>query len=276
METHTFEELILKTGVYEQIKIDNETNLELLRFLRNSYLINIDMHCIYCEKESTFQMENKPFSSTIDRESWSQIDIGKYLNESLKDLDTFVYFLECSRNALHKYSFIFKGSKEGFMKIGQFPSVAALEKNDIIKYKKLLKKDYENLNKAIGLRSHGIGAGSYVYLRRIFENLIEEKHLEARSEPTWDDEKYNSSRMKEKIKLLEFKLPTILVEMPELYGILSKGIHELSEEECLEYFPITKAAIELILDEKLVMLEKEAKRKELKSSLGAIAATISK
>ncbi len=36
-----------------------------------------------------------------------------------------------------------------------------------------------------------------------------------------------------------------------MYSILSKGIHELSEEECLQYFKLMKIGIELILDEQL-------------------------
>lgn len=45
-----------------------------------------------------------------------------------------------------------------------------------------------------------------------------------------------------------------------MYGIVSKGVHELSEEECREMFPYTKAGIELVLDDFLA--EKERKEKE--------------
>lgn len=45
-----------------------------------------------------------------------------------------------------------------------------------------------------------------------------------------------------------------------LYGIVSKGIHELSEEECLAMFPCIRTGIELILDD--VLAEKEKAKKE--------------
>ena len=52
-----------------------------------------------------------------------------------------------------------------------------IEENDIKKYRKILGKEkYGEFGRAVGLYTHGIGIGSYVYLRRIFENLIEEAH----------------------------------------------------------------------------------------------------
>jgi hypothetical protein len=47
-----------------------------------------------------------------------------------------------------------------------------------------------------------------------------------------------------------------------LYGILSKGIHELSEQECLDIFLVVKLGIELILDEKIKQKEQEDKVKQ--------------
>ena len=67
------------------------------------------------------------------------------------------------------------------------------------------------------------------------------------------------SRMPEKIELLKDYLPAFLVKNKSLYGILSKGIHELTEEECRKYFPIVRNGIEFILDEHLV--EEERMRK---------------
>lgn len=50
-----------------------------------------------------------------------------------------------------------------------------------------------------------------------------------------------------------------------IYGIVSKGIHELSEEECLDMFQPLLIGIELILDEVLAQKEKEKREKELQS-----------
>jgi len=61
--------------------------------------------------------------------------------------------------------------------------------------------------------------------------------------------------MEEKIQMLRSKLPSFLVEQRKVYGILSRGIHELSEQECLDNFPVVRNAIEIILDERIYQKE---------------------
>ena len=52
--------------------------------------------------------------------------------------------------------------------------------------------------------------------------------------------------------------------------VLSKGVHELSEQDCLRYFPAIKLSIELILEQKIEE-EKEQKRDaEVKQELETI------
>lgn len=75
-------------------------------------------------------------------------------------------------------------------------------------------------------------------------------------------------RMEDKIQLLRAHLPEFMVENRALYGIVSKGIHELSEKECLDYYDTVKTGIELILDEQL---EAEAKRTKVEKAKQAIA-----
>ena len=80
--------------------------------------------------------------------------------------------------------------------------------------------------------------------------------------------------MDDKIKFLKGNLPAFLVENHSIYGILSKGIHELSEEDCKNYFTILRESIELILDEKLEQLQKDKKKKEIRSALSKICKDI--
>ncbi len=74
-------------------------------------------------------------------------------------------------------------------------------------------------------------------------------------EPAFNDEKYQKSSIKEKIALLKNFLPKILVENKEAYSILSKGVHELKENECLDSFELLLSTIELILEEILITKE---------------------
>ena len=58
---------------------------------------------------------------------------------------------------------------------------------------------------------------------------------------------------------------------------MSKGIHDLSEEECLQYFETVKIGIEQILDEKIIKKEKAEKaakaREAIQKAHGNIANT---
>ena len=64
---------------------------------------------------------------------------------------------------------------------------------------------------------------------------------------------------------MESNLPKVLVQNRAIYGILSKGIHELDEQTCLKYFPAIRDAIILILEED----SRERSRQELEGRLAA-------
>lgn len=76
--------------------------------------------------------------------------------------------------------------------------------------------------------------------------------------------------MAEKIQMLKNELPPFLVEHPKIYSILSKGIHELSESDCLKNFETLKLGTELILDQRLEAKEREDKIKATREALGKI------
>ncbi|MGJ7915455.1 hypothetical protein ACI48D_08260 [Massilia sp. LXY-6] len=144
--------------------------------------------------------------------------------------------------------------------------------HDVKQYADVLAKPiFRELTKAIGLAAHGVGVGSFVYLRRVFETLVEEAHQVAKNDVGWNEEEYERGRMGEKILLLSKYLPEFLVQNRAIYGILSKGVHELSEDECLAAFPAVKLGIEIILDAKL---EEAARRKKLQVAAKSIQALV--
>jgi hypothetical protein len=160
-------------------------------------------------------------------------------------------------------------------KVGQYPSVADLHTAKIKQYRKVLSpEDYRELNRAVGLAAHGVGIGAFVYLRRIFERLIEEAHQIARNDSTWDEEHFLRSRMPEKIVLLALHLPNFLVENKSLYSILSKGLHDLSEDECLQFFSVTLLGIELILQERIATKERNEKIEQVTKDIALLTQTI--
>lgn len=161
------------------------------------------------------------------------------------------------------------------MKVGQYPSVADIHIGQICQYDKVLGKSIlREFTKAIGLAANGVGIGLFVYLRRIFENLIFDAYNEAKNDNAIDEKQFDSMRMDERIKSLKGYLPSFIVENNGIYGILSKGIHELTEDECLAYFDCMRKSIELILDERLEQLAKKKKIEEVKKTLNAITSQI--
>lgn len=155
-----------------------------------------------------------------------------------------------------------------FQKIGQYPTIADLEIGKYKKYSKVISKEYlRELNKAIGLSANGVGVGSFVYLRRIFETLIEKYHQKATKTNGWNEDEYGKVRLDEKIELLKVYLPEAIVKYRKVYSIISKGIHELTEQECLKYFPIVKDAIISMLEQDYLKKENETKQLELEKNI---------
>jgi len=170
--------------------------------------------------------------------------------------------LECKRGGQTNLKFfvvIFDG--DTIMKVGQYPSLANIQLAEIGKKYScyLSEEDLENYKKAIESYARGTGAGSFVYLRRIFENLISETYREHKTDiKNINENEFRKKKMKEKIKILKDFLPSQLLELKSIYKILSKGVHKLSEKECLIYFSPIKLSITLILDQKIEQSIKES------------------
>jgi hypothetical protein len=252
---------LIEVPLYEIVSYE-EADLEQGRLLKNFDEV-FDSYCPECNSHSIFERYWQ-YSKSINHDPSSWIDCG-----------VFSIQIQCTRDKRHKQLFIFKAIGQTIQKIGQLPSIAELNLFDVKKYSKVLEKKYfRELTKAIGLASHGVGVGSFVYLRRIFEFLIEESHVKLSGEKSWDEDTYKRARMNDKIEILSSELPDFLVENKSMYSILSKGIHELSENDCLKAFPIIKIGIEIILDEKIEKLRKEKKLAEAKKALSALSSTI--
>lgn len=197
------------------------------------------------------------------------VGYDNYSGRSLRG-DGFDYFdikIKCTRSN-SVFRFYVLASENEIQKIGQFPSLASLNIEQIKEYEGVLSREkLKEFIRAIGLRAHGVGIGSFVYLRRIFEFLIEKEHVEAKKEENWDEDLYEKSRIVEKIELLKEYLPEFLIENKDLYGILSLGIHELSEEDCLKYFDALKMGIIEILEEKVIEKQRKDRKKKTRDSI---------
>lgn len=255
-------------------------------------------YCPMCNRTMSFskkgkQIEEKYKTSTLlvdtninSREQYE--DSLYFANKLMNDRLTYLldnYFdenrnisftVKCTKN--HKLSSIFHLDRNNkLIKVGQYPQRTSFD-NSLNKYKKILgKEDLRELNRALGLVTHGIGAGSFVYLRRVFEKLIFES-FEAFSKENDEitNDEFRKLHMDKKISLLGNYLPNYLVENKIIYGIISKGIHELTEKECLEYFDTMLKAIIIILDERFEKYNQENEKDEVRKRIQKINSEIKK
>ena len=287
------ENLFLDTPLYSSYQI-NDTNYKAIIDVE-FFTRTLDTYCTGCGRESIFapKVHMPPIgpavASTVARNSEELVLAGSayFPQESssalapevikthaLKDR-TFIAKFECNRDRSHRLYFYFIVSHARLTKIGQYPSIADLQTDTLKKYRKVLGEDqHAEFNRAIRLNANGIGIGALIYLRRIFENLIEGADANASRIEGRDEGKFTQSRMDEKIQLLHEYLPRFLVDNRSMYSILSSGIHPSLEEECLEMFEPIKTAIELILDEKIEQEEKNSKINLTKNKLQSIISNL--
>jgi len=236
----TLEQFAFQTPLYAKLTLPKD--LQLKGILHGVVRANVDGHCPSCGKASTFY--------TTNAAKWDLSPQGPNFVR-LKKIQGFDDFtLTCSRQSQHKLKFWYLFSGDVVTKVGQHPSVADIANDEAAHYRSILNKsDASELHKAIGLAAHGGGIGSFVYLRRLFERVIYGRFAEFKEAEGWDEDAFLTLRMDEKIRLLKDHIPNFLYDNRKMYSILSKGIHELSEESCLKAFEPLRLSIKIILEE---------------------------
>lgn len=264
------EKLLVNKGLYDSVDITVDDLNELEKFLSKSEYTNntIDCFCIHCGVNRIFNYVDSEVHDSTGIITYNIFDDVNAKAKKPKKEEIFNSYLNrryiltyrCTRDREHAILFDLIVSDNKIIKIGQFPSVADLVIPEIAKYKSVLGSQYREFSKAVGLFAHGIGIGSFVYLRRIIEKLVFDKFDEVADTLSISREDFEHLKFDLKIDTLKDYLPPVLVTNKNIYGIVSKGIHELSEEECREMFPYIRTGIELILDD--LVAERERKSKE--------------
>lgn len=271
---------LVEEPLYRVWKPENEDRWRAvaLLYFQGTY----DSFCTGCGKESTFQVASQERPPDLKRDHASEAQIKKAGGVvQYPALPTGVFQLTgtCARGRGHTQTFVLLVQIElldvtqfdycyTLQKIGQAPSFADLARPNLKQFAPVLSKPrLRELNAAVGLASHGVGIGAYAYLRRVFESLIEDARQVASAYDGWNDEEYLRARMGQRIAMLKQWLPSFLVENTAMYALLSKGLHELSEEDCLAAFPALLVGTELILDERLQAKLRETRIAEAKKAL---------
>lgn len=270
--------LILDIGLYQKIEIDPLSSDILLDFLskdiafgENRAQVIFDTYCPDCKKESTFKdlYTIRTLSSTNLDTSLDQYRQRRVIPFNSSGLKEHVYIKEyvCSRNHTHVQSFYFLFDGNHLTKVGQTLRQTALFAAESKKYAKYFPDIQKELFTSVKLYSDGVGVAAILYLRRIFEKLINNAEIEYIKLHPSDEIELKNAHMSDKIKILKDMLPDFLVENKSMYSILSSAVHELEEDICLGAYPFIKDSILMILDEEIDRISSEKKRQNLAKEL---------
>lgn len=261
--------LCLEASLYTKVPVEVVKGDRPLRDLLRQENLGFDCYCIHCKKHTPFKSKRGDSHYPV----WRQAAQNKVLSFGTYNLDMF-----CQRDDTHIYTYLFRhetiGDEETITKIGQTPSLEDIARSDMEKYRDVLDAaDFSELHRAGGLISHGVAIGAFVYLRRIFERLIYRHHDEF-TKTNGPIDGFDGLKMDQKIEALKSTLPSLVVGNKAIYGILSKGIHELDEAACKRFYPIMHAVVISILEEDLQAREKAKSADALTKALGAISTEI--
>lgn len=250
--------LLTQTPLYEKITLIEDDKDQLRNLLSGQ--ISFDGYCLKCERETPFRLfraSGGGAGMSTPKPDWMFQDRLFHLSPT------------CTRCG-SKMQFEFRLEGRTLEKYGQFPSIADLAGAELKGFRSVLSsEDYTELNRSIGLISHGVGIGAFVYLRRIFERLVE-NYADQLKKTGELAEGFDSLRMGEKVAELKEVLPKSVYEYREAYGILSLGIHELSEDDCRAAHPVIYAAVRMMLEEDVHKKEKAKAEAELKAEFEAL------
>lgn len=142
--------------------------------------------------------------------------------------------------------------------------------------------DSDCYEKAVICLANGYGIAAFAYIRRIVENNIDSliDMLKEEIESTGSDsllltklaELKKETPMSDKIKvantaLPEYLIPSGLNPLGRLYQVLSEGVHNFSEEDCLERAGVVKACIKYLISE---ISSRKKNRESFKSLVGKL------
>lgn len=252
------EDFLLQCPLYDEYEV-SEGCEELFKIYNQAGdlgIVKIDGYCPYCQKSTTYAVS--PIREVADNKI--------ILSDKRHIFDNL--YIRCARSGAHFIVFNLHIHKSKIKKIGQWPSLADIANDESKRYRSVLSRvDGAEFHRAIGLASHGVGIGAFVYLRRIFERLIHQAFRDHQQVEGWSDTDFTSKRMEDKIELLKGHLPQFLVEQKRIYSILSVGIHELDEKECLGFFEALKHSIIIILEDHKRQKEERERRDQFAKAI---------
>ena len=261
-------QLLEKEPPYKKINFD----MRWYRDFCNISKLSINAYCEHCDSEKVFtgdidDVMHKTFSDETFR-SVGRMPVGMVPANPEEFFADKAFFLNLELNCalcgeVHYYSLLFTG--DSVRKIGQFPSYASSEIKELVKYKNIISKYYTELTKSVSAYSQRMGVAAFTYLRRILEDLIDKRITDKEGKKFID-------KLKE-VEETEQIIPDNLEPVKsQIYAILSKGVHEYNDEECLQLYLAVKYVITSLLD---IELKKKEDAKKAADAVKMIQSKLS-
>jgi hypothetical protein len=282
-----FKTLLRESPLYETTKMAPADAVLLLWSIQEE-LVSFDSYCPECKAETTWRVV-APIEKVLAKISDQfRADLFHYLKRWLNHME-----FTCARDRSHVAQFgidatlnTVRDDTRGaisirsveFRKFGQLPSLADIAASELDAYREFINAaDLKELNRAVGLAAHGIGIGSFVYLRRIFERLVAEAADRAvAADAAFDRDGYKTLRMEDKLEAVRGFIPDWMVENRKLYGILSVGLHELTDDGCMTAFPAVKQATLALLEQHAVEARRAKRAAQAAIDLAQLGETLAR
>ena len=264
-------------NLYEKIKLADYKNL----------LVEDDIsfmsYCPECGRETTFERsiaydERRRYINLVSNSHVFNMEptniteniISTMFSTGKEDggFDLYIQEYECCVNRSHKRYNIYKKCDDKIIKIGQYPSEVDNGSNEYLyKVKKICTNNEANeivnyIKTALIMESYGYGIASLLYIRRAFEQLIAISEGKDRNNNT-------GTTMKDRIKDNKY-LPDIIKGNAKVYNVISEGIHNQTEEECMELFKIIKVGVMILISKTYAHIEEEKALSELATTLSKL------
>jgi hypothetical protein len=212
------------------------------------------LHCAVCDGERTFRSEDDPFLR-IDRPNLRYLDYR--CGDCQKHVKTFSLWVRTDdEGAAHAY------------KYGEKPAFGIPVPNRVLR---LFGKDRANFIKGRQCENQGLGVGAFAYYRRVVENHkneIFEEIIRVCETINASGELIEELRRAQKEISFEKSLAQIKTALPQgllidgnnpllaLHGALSVGLHQETDEDCLEAAHAVRLVLTDLVD-KMSMLRQD-------------------
>ena len=246
--------LLMEKGTYEKVSEVDANIFET--FTSTNGFSTLDLHCPRCKDNKTFVQV-----------TWGEIDgLGGYQRGPQYHRNTRSLYYKCPTCG-QCVLFIFHFDGNSIIKLAQYPSLYDVSRDELKKYQKnkLIDKDsFREIYKAETCASSGYYVAAYTYMRRVYETMLMSVFTDNQGAIGLSEDEFRKLHSDKKLEAIKDYLAIDDEIYLPLYGLLSAGIHAMSEEQCCEDYVVLKPILLEILAEQKAKQEKADKRKELK------------